>query len=128
MKKTAKVQRAIQNYLFDHRVLAAGLDWTKGMILAVLSSAIFAFGFACFITPADASGFTIITGGVSGVSQNVAIIFKLIFGFVPENNLVQSIGYFVINIPLLVFAILKIGKRFGIFSGRWNNSPGCTPS
>lgn len=116
MKKSARVQRAIQNYLFDHRALATGLDWTKGLILAVVSSAIFAFGFACFITPADPTGFTIITGGVSGVSQNVAIIFKLIFGFVPENNLVQSIGYFVINIPLLIFAILKIGKRFGIFS------------
>ena len=119
MKKTARIQRAIQNYMFDHRAVATGVDWTKGFILAVLSSAIFAFGFSCFITP-DLSlgdeGFTIITGGVSGLSQNVAIIFKLIFGFVPPNNLIQSIGYFVINIPLLAFAIFKIGKRFGIFS------------
>ena len=116
MKKSVKIQRAIHNYLFDHRILATGLDWTKGLILAIASSAIFAFGFTCFVTPADPSGFTIITGGVSGLSQNVAIIFELIFGFVPPNNLIQSVGYFVINIPLLIFAIAKIGKRFGIFS------------
>lgn len=116
MKKTARIQRAIQNYLFDHRVLNTALDWTKGLFLAVLSSAIFAFGFACFITPSSPDGFTIITGGVSGVSQNIAIIFKLIFGFLPEDNLIPSVAYFVVNIPLLVFAYFKIGKRFGVFS------------
>ena len=118
MKKTARIQRAIQNYLFDHRVLNTTIDWTKGLILAVLSSAIFAFGFACFITPGphDPNPFIIITGGVSGLSQNIAIIFKLIFGFLPPDNLIPSIAYFVVNIPLLVFAFFKIGKRFGIFS------------
>ena len=118
MKKTARIQRAIQNYLFDHRVLNTALDWTKGMILAIISSAIFAFGFACFITPGPNAdpAFTIITGGVSGVSQNIAIIFKLIFGFLPPDNLIPSVAYFVINIPLLIFAFFKIGKRVGIFS------------
>lgn len=118
MKRAARIQRNIQNYLFDHRALGFILDCIQGLFFAVLSSAIFAFGFACFITPwkEAAAPFTIITGGVSGLSQNVAIIFELIFGFQPENNLIQSIGYFVINIPLLIFAFFKVGKRFGIFS------------
>lgn len=118
MKKSQRIQRNIQNYLFDHRALGFILDCIQGLFFAVLSSAIFAFGFAAFITPFNGSDapFTIITGGVSGLSQNVAIVFELIFGFVPANNLIQSIGYFVINIPLLIFAFFKIGKRFGIFS------------
>ena len=117
MKKSTKIKRAVNNFLFDHQALKISLESAWSLIVAVACAAIFAFGFVCFITPADpVNGFTIITGGVSGLSQNIAIIVRIIFHEEPANNLIQSLGYFVINIPLVIFAYFTISKKFAIFS------------
>ena len=118
MKKTERIKKKINDYLFDHRIIRGVVNHGNAFLHAAIAAFIFAFGFCCFVTPASAENLSIATGGVSGVSQTIALIFRL--AGAPEaitgNNTIQSVGYFVINIPILTFAFFKIGKRFAIHS------------
>ena len=118
MKKSERIKKKINNYLFDHYILRVVLDNGNAFFHAAIAALIFAFGFCAFITPGDENALHIATGGVSGASQTVALIMRLCGA--PEsltgNNTIQSVGYFVINIPILIFAFFKIGKRFAIHS------------
>lgn len=121
MKKNERFAKKINDYLFDHRVLRFIIDNGKGLLFATLGAAIFAFGFSAFITPGHINGqtsLTIVTGGVSGLSQNLNLIFKLFNApeSITEHNLIQSIGYFAFNIPIILFAWFFIGKRFSILT------------
>lgn len=115
MRKVEKLKKSINNYLFDHYNLKKCLEYVVSFGFSILGSAAFAFGFCCFIN-APAGQFTLVTGGASGVSQVIALVIRMIFNFDPPNNIVYSVTYFVINIPLLIFAFLKISKKFAIFS------------
>lgn len=117
MKKSERIKKKINNYLFDHRGLKLFLDHTNAFIHAALAAFIFAFGFASFITPASEEYLHIATGGVSGVSQTVALILSSVGA--PEwmtGSTIISVAYFVLNIPILTFAFFKVGKRFAIYS------------
>ncbi len=123
MKKSEKIKRKINDYLFDHRFLRGSLEHLNAFAHAFIAALIFAFGFACFITPGivdNVEGLHIATGGVSGVSQTIALALKmggLLEGISGDTvSTVISIAYFVINIPILTFAFFKIGKRFAIYS------------
>ena len=123
MKKSEKIKRKINDYLFDHRILRGSLEHLNAFGHALIAALIFAFGFACFITPGivgGKEGLHIATGGVSGVSQTIALALKmggLLEGISGDTvSTVISIAYFVINIPILTFAFFKIGKRFAIYS------------
>ena len=124
MKKSEKIKRKINDYLFDHRILRASLEHLNALFHAVVAALIFAFGFASFITPGIVEGvgegLHIATGGVSGVSQTIALALKMggaLEGISGDTvSTVISIAYFVINIPILTFAFFKIGKRFAIYS------------
>lgn len=117
MKKSERIKKKINDYLFDHRGLRLFLDHTNAFFHAALAALIFAFGFSTFITPASEDLLHIPTGGVSGVSQTVALILRTVGA--PEwmtGNNVISVAYFVINIPIIIFAFFKIGKRFAIYT------------
>ena len=123
MKKSEKIKRKINDYLFDHRILRASLEHLNAFAHALIAALIFAFGFASFITPAvveGVEGLHIATGGVSGVSQTIALALKMagVINNVSDDKVstVISIAYFVINIPILTFAFFKIGKRFALYS------------
>ena len=123
MKKSEKIKRKINDYLFDHRVLRATLEHLNALFHSVAAALIFAFGFASFITPAivdGVEGLHIATGGVSGVSQTLALALNMAGALkgVDSDRIstVISIAYFVVNIPILTFAFFKIGKRFAIYS------------
>ena len=116
-KKSSRLKKQIENFLFDHYIIKTVLHYVFGFLVAAIAAAVFAFGFACFTTPANDNGFVLATGGVSGISQIIALLIEIIRGGKPiENNLVQSIGYTVLNIPLIIFSFFKIGKRFTIFT------------
>ena len=116
-KKSSRLKKQIENFLFDHYIIKTVLHYAFGFLVAAIAAAVFAFGFACFTTPFNDNGFVLATGGVSGISQIIALLIEIIRGGKPiENNLVQSIGYTVLNIPLLIFSFFKIGKRFTIFT------------
>ena len=120
MKKSERIKKKINDYLFDHQGLRFFLDQSNAFIHSLIAAAIFAFGFCAFISPAtvnDVEGLHIATGGVSGVSQTIALILTLCHA--PEwmvGNNVISIAYFVINIPIVTFAFFKIGKRFAVYT------------
>ena len=117
MSKIKRIKEKINNYLYDHYRLKVTLHQTKGFFYALISAFIFAFGFTCFITPGSNAepAFKIVTGGISGLSQNIAKIVEIFGGKIPD-YMVEAIGYTVFNIPLAVFAFLKIGKRFSILT------------
>ena len=114
--KKARLKKQIDNFLFDHYIFKTVLDYLKGLFIATVAAVIFAFGFSCFTSPSTADGFVIATGGVSGVSQVIALFIEFITGKPVGANVVQAIGYTLLNIPLLIFSFLKLGKRFSLFT------------
>lgn len=116
MKKTQKIKKKVNDFLYDHLLLREVLSGTKTLFLSILAAIIFAVGFTCFVTPPDDSGLTIVTGGVSGLAQNI-FLFLQICGLKNINIYdAQSIFYTVINIPITIFAYIFIGKKFAIYS------------
>lgn len=124
MTKRERTKKRINNYLFDHINLKKSLDIGKVTFFSALAALLYAFGFYCFITPCKAAGLagtslqssSIITGGVGGISQVITLIVQVCgFKDVDPYNM-QSILYFVLNIPILTFAFFKIGKRFALLS------------
>ena len=123
MKKSERLKKKINNYLFDHYVLRVILSHGSSFLFALVASFIFAFGFVAFISPAivdGVEGLHIATGGVSGVSQTIALILShtgALDGVSGDTvNTVISIAYFVINVPICIFAFFNIGKRFAIYT------------
>lgn len=120
MSKIKRLKEKVNNYLYDHYRLKVTLHQSIGLFYSLISAFIFAFGFTCFITPgsdavAAGTGFKIVTGGISGLSQNIAKIVEIFGGRIPD-YMVEAMGYTVFNIPLAIFAFLKIGKRFSILT------------
>ena len=114
--KTARIKKQIENFLFDHYIFKTVLEYLAGFFIAAVAALIFAFGFSCFTSPSIEGGFILATGGVSGVSQVIALGIEFITGKPVGANVVQAIGYTLLNIPLLIFSFLKLGKRFSIFT------------
>ena len=115
-KKSQRIKKQIGNFMFDHYIFKGVLDNAVSFFYAALAAVIFAFGFACFITPANSNGYVLATGGVSGISQIIALIVELVTKSSETRSLIVSIGYFTLNIPLLIFSFLKIGKKFTIYT------------
>ena len=119
MNRIEKSKKKINDFLFDHFMLKRSLYQAKGVFIALLSAFIFAFGFCSFISPsASASGdynFKIITGGISGISQNLAKVLEMC-GVELTDTTVEALGYTLFNIPIAIFAFFAIGKRFAIMT------------
>jgi len=116
MKRFNRFKNKINNYLFDHYTLSESLSIGKTVLLATIAAALYAIGFCCFVTPADANGLTIVTGGAGGISQNIWLIIRMCGNDSIDVHFIQSIFYFVINIPLIIFAFFAIGKKFAILT------------
>ena len=120
MKKFAKIKRRVTNYMYDHIRVRESLNFSKGLLVATLTAILYAFGFYCFIAPATENhayiwGSSITTGGVGGISQVIWMISTLCGGTISISTM-QSIFYFVLNVPILLFAFFKIGKKFAILT------------
>ncbi len=116
MNKVDKTKKKINSFLYDHIPLKIAVEYGTSFFVSVLSALIFAFGVVCFLRPGEGiSDFA--SGGSSGLAQNIALIFELFGINVADNhNLIFSICYLVINIPLFFLAFFGIGKRFTIFT------------
>lgn len=142
MKWFSKLKSRTQDYLFDHPKQKKAINWSYIFLIEVVSSFIYAFGIKSFVNPSTecveiwasqsqgsitaadiASPTHLIGGGATGVSQ---IIIKTLNVFMNVNavggasfdleNLLLSVLYFAINIPLFIFAFIKISKQFTIFT------------
>ena len=120
MNKISKIKRRFNNYLYDHIYVKEGINITKGIFIATITAMLYAFGFYCFVSPAfvdhtTIAGSAITTGGVGGISQVIWMITNLCGGTIDVYTM-QSILYFALNIPILIFAFFKIGKKFTILT------------
>ena len=120
MRKIDKIKKRFNDYKYDHVRFFIGLNAASSLLCAIIAAALYAFAFYCFITPyvvnhATIDGSSIITGGVGGVSQVIALILELC-GANIDPYTVQSIFYIVLNVPILLFAFFKVGKKFAIFT------------
>jgi len=116
MKQT-RAQRCyenINNYLYDHRHLKGVLENGKILFLSMVAAFLFAFGFSCFITPANTGSFKIATGGISGLSQITTQIVAMISDKEPDPLIIEAIGYSCFNLPIVIFAFFCVGKKFAI--------------
>ena len=117
-KQEEKIKNKINNWFYDHHKAKTLVEWVLIFIVSTISSLIFAFGFNCFM---DVTGHpdspNIVAGGVSGIAQVLVLFFELCGWKINDTHLAYSIIYFLINVPLMLLAFFKIGKRFAIFTG-----------
>ena len=116
MNKRQRFKKKINDYKYDHIQLFEALNIAKAVLYVSFAAALYAFGFYCFVTPyvtdhTTNMGSSIITGGVGGVAQVITLIAELC-GATPNPYLMQSILYFALNVPILIFAFFKVGKKF----------------
>ncbi len=125
MLKREKLKKKYEDYMFDHTGVRLFLDYAVATIVCLLSAFIYAFGFKAFLAPLFFSDGTtpvisFVTGGVSGLSQNIILMIKIAMGGALWTSdmtySLQSIIYFVLNIPIFILGYKGVGKRFAIFS------------
>lgn len=122
MVKKKTVRSKINDYLYDHKVLKEGLNWTWAIIVSTLSALSFAIGYKCFLVPnhlAEMHELKLVSGGASGISQTIIAALRLIPGFPDGQNfedLMYGILYFAVNVPIFLLAFFGIGKRFAIIT------------
>ena len=133
MKKS--LQERYRVWGINHIVGKKIVEYTIMFLVCTASSFIFAFGFRAFLSPAGPAAakaasdqvapFALVSGGVSGISQNISILIEIIcraFGdagmkFYESFELnFYPILYFVLNIPIFFLAWKGIGKRFTVFT------------
>ncbi|MCR4879715.1 MAG: YitT family protein [Bacilli bacterium] len=113
MRKTARVKKKIYDYFFDHPTQKRIYNYVVTSFISALCGIIFAFGFSTFISVYKSGGFNLATGGFSGMTQAIALLIVYMNKSMDLAH-VQSLLYFAINIPALIFAYFKIGKKFAL--------------
>lgn len=116
MRKTLRIKKKIFDYFFDHPFQKRIYNYTITAFISAFSGIIFAFGFSTFITTYSPESLNLATGGFSGFTQSIALLIVTFSGNGLSLSTLQSILYFSINIPALIFAFFKIGKKFAITS------------
>ena len=103
--------------MYDHLWLKYIVEYGFAFIMSVLSAAIFAFGIVCFLKPGIEGIPDLVSGGSSGLAQTLSLALEMCGVHIDNyRNLLFSICYIVINIPLIILAFFGIGKRFAIFT------------
>ena len=121
------IKREIYYFFIDHKITKNITSYGYMFVMCILSALLFAIGFRSFISLDENiySSFIalnesnviqhIATGGMSGLSQCVIIICRA-GGLNIDYNTLQSIFYFVLNIPFLAFSFWKLGFKFSLFT------------
>ena len=118
-----KIYKGGKEFFYDHPIFRTICEYVFTFFIACLSSFVYAYNFRAFIAPLFEGQNAIVTGGASGVSQIIEKIAEIIG--VPVNEavgnssvgyIIQSAFYVIVNIPLVLLAYKKIGKKFAIFT------------
>jgi len=103
----------VNAWFYDHLTFKNILVDIWIFIVCTISAALFGFGFNAFM---DIASSKLVSGGLSGLSQNITLLFE-IFGWRGiDEKLAESIMYFLFNVPLIILAWLRIGKKFTVFT------------
>lgn len=114
MRKNERIKQQLTNYFFDHYIQKEVLDYSFTVLLTIVSGIIFAFGFSSFITVyEEGRSLHLATGGFSGFTQSLVVLITSSNNGI-DPSFLQSILYFSINIPAILFSFFKIGKKFAI--------------
>ena len=116
MRKTVRIKKKIQDYFFDHPKQKRIYNYSITTFISAISGVIFAFGFSTFISTYQEGSMNLATGGFSGFTQSIALLLVTFSSGGLNLSTLQSILYFATNIPALIFAYFKIGKKFAITS------------
>ncbi len=85
--------------------LKAVLKSPKSLIISIFGVFLYTLGINLFITPAN-----LFPIGTMGLVYEISFIFDKVLGV----TLQADIGYFILNIPILIIGYFKVGKRFTI--------------
>ncbi len=117
------LQHRIEDHLYDHPIQRAVLKHGGSTIVIIFSAFMFAFGFRAFLAPSnleEINSLRLVSGGVSGISQALIAFVELVFGHpISANNcydIVYSVLYFALNVPIFILAWFGIGKRFAFYT------------
>ena len=110
------------SWSYEHIPAKRAIEYTVLFLVCTLSAALFSFGFRAFLQPinlVEGNPASLVSGGVSGIAQNITIILELIFPGLPSSwiaNYLYSILYFGLNIPIFILSWFGVGKRYTIFT------------
>lgn len=119
MLNCKRYKRKINSFLYEHIWLKYGIDYAWVFLISIISAAFFALGINLFLSPSfdTQNTLVLVSGGVSGVAQISTVVAELILGDAYNadyKQLIYSITYLIINIPLLILAFKGISLRFGL--------------
>jgi len=109
-------KKELKKYLNSHDKARVVLEYLIALFATLISAFLCSFAYKAFLSPSNQNILTLIAGGVSGLARTIALIFEMCGVKSSSNDLVYSISYFIINIPLLYIAFRYVGTRFAIFS------------
>lgn len=121
MSPKLKVVKAYDEFMSKRPKMRSAAEIIYVIIMCLLSSFTYALAYRIFIAPNLTGSYGIqihfVSGGVSGLGQNFVKLFHdiLKIDFI-DAHLMQSILYFVLNIPVFLLGWFKIGKQFTFFS------------
>ncbi len=126
MQQIKRLRKRIEDFFYDHDVLRTSGEYIWMFFGATLSAFLLAYGYKAFSAPTieGVETHAFVTSGASGVSQILVKIVELcgvdtsikIGETTTLFYLLQSGFYVIVNIPILLLAFFKIGKKFTIFS------------
>lgn len=117
MSKLQKLGKKIRSFTYNHIWVKYTMDYGTAFLMSVLSALIFSFGVVCFMKPGLPNTTDFVSGGSSGLAQTIQLIIEVCgVNFGSNRNLVFSIIYVCINVPLVILAFFGVGKRFAIFT------------
>lgn len=79
----------------------------KKMLVCVLASLVYAIGMNCFVVPLG-----LYSGGLMGLCQIIRTVLADFFNLHFESFDIAGIIYYIVNVPIFVFAFTRMGRRF----------------
>lgn len=120
------LKNKFQKYKAEHRWFRILIEYGVGIIVCALSAFVLTIAMKSFVAPnqnmlndgvVDHNLPRIIAGGANGISQVITKIIQMIFNVTEQiAQILQYVFYVVVNIPLVIIAFIKIGKKFAAFS------------
>lgn len=119
-------KKRVEDKLYDHPILKSAVFNGWNVLILTFSAFILAIGYKCFLVPnqliADSGGKVtkLVSGGMSGISQTIIMLLSLFLSHdiltAQVENILFSVLYFALNIPIFILAWKGIGKRFTIYT------------
>ena len=124
-----ELKQKYTDYMLDHPILKTVMEYIFSILATAVAAFLLAYNYRAFVSPpsyllihnADGTtttqAYNLIAGGVAGIGQVInLVISKFGIDIVLTPDQIQSVVYFVCNIPLFILAYCCIGKRFALLS------------